>query len=283
MKNFLLLFILLTVACSDNKTPAKNTKTPKEITNTFNAVNKKGNTIKSRFNLPNGFKRTKVNEYGNFLRNIRLKPDKTKVFHYDGSIKSNNVHEGVIDLDIGKRDLQQCADAVMRLRAEYLYANQKFDEIHFNFTNGFKCDYNSWRTGKRVAINGNKTWWESKTTPNNSYASFRKYLDQVYMYAGTASLAKELKAVNIEKMQIGDVFIRGGHPGHAIMIVDMAENPKTGEKLFMLAQSYMPAQSIHILKNPNNYNLSPWYKLSEIKETLITPEWIFTRDELKRF
>ena len=59
-------------------------------------------------------------------------------------------------------------------------------------------------------------------------------------------------------MKIGDVFIKGGSPGHAVTIVDIAINPKTNKKVFLLAQSYMPAQEIKILKNPNNSELSPW-------------------------
>jgi len=52
------------------------------------------------------------------------------------------------------------------------------------------------------------------------------------------SLAKELKPIAVENMKIGDVFIQGGFPGHAIIVVDMAIHVRTGERLFMLAQSY---------------------------------------------
>ena len=51
-------------------------------------------------------------------------------------------------------------------------------------------------------------------------------------------------------MQIGDVLIQGGSPGHAVIVVDMAENPATGEKLYLLAQSYMPAQDIQSAGEP---------------------------------
>jgi len=83
-------------------------------------------------------------------------------------------------------------------------------------------------------------------------------------------------------MKPGDILIRGGAPGHAVIVVDMAEDKK-GNKLFMLAQSYMPAQEIHVLKNNNNRSLSPWYSMAEIERVILTPEWSFSVTELKRF
>ena len=82
-------------------------------------------------------------------------------------------------------------------------------------------------------------------------------------------------------MQIGDVFIKGGSPGHAVIVVDMAKS-STGETLFLLAQSYMPAQEIQILVNPVNDDLSPWYSTKYL-DYLQTPEWGFEIDELMRF
>jgi len=96
------------------------------------------------------------------------------------------------------------------------------------------------------------------------------------------SLSKELKSVSVEDMEIGDVFILGGSPGHAVLVIDMVEHPATGKKLFMLAQSYMPAQETQILTNPHNTEMSPWYAL-DFGESLRTPEWKFSRDQLMRF
>ncbi len=79
-------------------------------------------------------------------------------------------------------------------------------------------------------------------------------------------------------MEIGDVFIQGGSPGHAVIVVDLVVNSTTGEKRFLLAQSYMPAQDIHVLKNPNSTD--SWYSMSEVIET---PEWTFRSSDLKRF
>jgi hypothetical protein len=200
---------------------------------------------------------------------------------YNGQLKARqSVHAAVVDMDTGDRDLQQCADAVMRLRAEYLFAQKQYYKIHFNLTNGFKMDYAKWRQGYRVRVEGNKTAWYATDTPSTSYESFRKYLDFVFMYAGTLSLSKEMKPKTVKDLAIGDVFIQGGSPGHAVIVVDMAMKESTGEKVFLLAQSYMPAQEIHVLVNPNEAGLSPWYS-ADFGEELVTPEWTFRRDVLK--
>jgi hypothetical protein len=125
--------------------------------------------------------------------------------------------------------------------------------------------------------------WVKSAKPDYSYQNFKRYLIMVFRYAGTYSLSREMKSVSdINQMKIGDVFIKGGFPGHAVMVVDMAVNNKTGKKLFMLVQSYMPAQDIHILNNPTAPASTPWYDL-DFGEMLSTPEWIFSKEELKRF
>ena len=106
-------------------------------------------------------------------------------------------------------------------------------------------------------------------------------MEIIFSYAGTLSLSKELKTVNVEDINIGDVFIQGGSPGHAVVVVDMAVDNK-GKNIFLLAQSYMPAQELQVLKNPGNALLSPWYS-SDFGEVLQTPEWTFRKTDLKRF
>ncbi len=186
-------------------------------------------------------------------------------------------------MDIGKRDLQQCADAVIRLRAEYLWQTERFEDIHFNFTNGFNAAYSKWRAGYRIRINGNQVSWVKRSASATSYAEFRKYLNMVFAYAGTLSLEKELQARPISELEVGDIFIQGGSPGHAVLVVDKAIHQTTDEVLFCLAQSYMPAQSMHLLKNPNDTAHSPWYSIKNIHSELYTPEWTFKARNLKRF
>jgi hypothetical protein len=242
-----------------------------------------GMNVKSRFRTPEGFARTAEagNSFGAYLRNLHLKPHGSEVRLYDGRFKSNrDAYDAVVDLDIGHRDLHQCADAVMRLRAEYLYGQGQYERIHFNFANGFRVDYSEWMQGKRIVVNGNSTRWEQMASPSNSYRDLWNYLEIVFAYAGSLSLSKELRPVPVADMQIGDVFIMGGSPGHAIIVVDMAVD-ESGKKIFLLAQSYMPAQEIHVLRNPDERSISPWYFVPD--DELLTPEWTFSSRDLRRF
>lgn len=237
-----------------------------------------------RFPTPSGYVRNHEapNSFAYFLRHLPLKPSGSKVRYFDGREKENRgVYDAVVDLPIGKKDLHQCADAIIRLRAEYLWRTRQFDKIKFHFTNGFLVEYNRWRKGGRVKFVQNEARWVETATPSDSYETFWAYLELVFSYAGTLSLSKELQQKSIDELQIGDVFIRGGSPGHAVIVVDMAEN-SAGQKVFLLAQSYMPAQEIQVLKNPNDQGLSPWYSTA-FGEKLETPEWDFLKTELKGF
>lgn len=243
------------------------------------------NTIEERFPTPDGYRRTVVDSgsFQHYLRQLPLKKVNAKVTYFDGTFKPNrNVYEAVFDLPIGKRDLHQCADAIIRLRAEYFFKEKTYDSIAFNFTNGFRAEYTQWRNGKRIEVSGNRVRWTNGTTPSTSYADFWKYLEMVFSYAGTASLEKEMKPISLDVIDIGDIFIQGGYPGHAIIVVDMAIHQESGKKIALLAQSYMPAQELQLLKNPNDNGLNPWYTM-ELTEKLYTPEWTFEIGHLKRF
>ena len=243
-------------------------------------------SIIDRFDTPMDYQRMPVadSSFAYFLRHLPLYPSDRLVHLFNGQLKSNQgAHAAVIDIDVGASDLQQCADAIMRLRAEYLFKKKEFDEINFHFVSGFFASYKKWRDGHRIRVKGNDASWYQTDQESVSYASFRHYLNMVFSYAGTLSLEKELKSVAVSDIKIGDIFIQGGSPGHAVLVVDLAEHMHTRKKIFLLAQSYMPAQDIHILVNPNNPDISPWYSVDDIGHGLITPEWEFPRNSLRRF
>ncbi len=221
-------------------------------------------TLASRVPPPEGFSRVSAapGSWAEWLRGLPMKPEGSPVMTYKGAPKwRQDVHVAVVNIDVGDRDLQQCADAIMRLRAEWQFASGRAGDIAFDYTGG-----------RRVRFSRGK-----------NYSAFRKYMIGVFAEAGTYSLEHELKPVPIADIAIGDVFIKGGFPGHAVLVADMAENKETGEKRFLLAQSFMPAQDVHILKNPTAPGGSPWYPAAFPGDDLQTPEWWFSRDSLKRF
>lgn len=212
--------------------------------------------------LPDGYQRGEADSgsFTSFLRGIQLKEDKT-VYLYNGLAKQNqSAQYALLDISVGNKDLQQCADAAMRLRAEYLYKLQQFDKIIF---------YDNDKTAYRFS-------------QPYTRAHFMHFMNRVFGMCGTASLSKQLNTVsNFSTIQPGDIMIRGGSPGHAVIVMDTAVNAK-GEKIYLLAQSYMPAQDIHVLKNPADEEFSPWYKVND-QDTIKTPEYSFIKTELKRW
>lgn len=243
----------------------------------------RGNTIQTRFDAPAGYKRVQGDSFTQYLRSLPLLEHGATLSLYNKKPKGRqDVHAAIIKMDIGHRDLQQCADAVMRLRAEYLYHAGKYDDIHFNFTSGFRADYSKWRQGYRIAVKVSNATWVKTAQAGTGYNSFRQYLDMVFSYAGTLSLSKELMTVPFKNMLPGDVLIQGGAPGHAVIVMDVAMN-SSGNKVFLLAQSYMPAQDVHVLNNFNNKKMTPWYSMEDVKGLIETPEWDFTTADLKRF
>lgn len=290
----IVLFFAYLSACGQIKENPKNNGNTSDIIKAISTnilSNPSAKTIITRFSVPKGYERQtyQQNSFQYYLTNFPLQDISAKVYYFNGKEKENDVCVSVFDIDVGKKDLQQCADAIMRLRAEYLYAQKEYKKIHFNFVNGFNAEYDKWAQGNRVKIVKNTTNWYklapakgNKNQEDYSYKTFSAYLELVYSYAGTLSLAKEMKKIALENLEIGDVFIKGGSPGHAVIVVDMAINKNTGNKIFMIAQSYMPAQSIHLLINANDKNNSPWYDLSDM-DKLYSPEWTFEKTDLKRF
>jgi hypothetical protein len=243
-------------------------------------------SIEHRIAPPEGLARVteKKGSFAAWLRGLPLKPGTPPVHLHNGRLKDNqSAHAAVFNMDVGTADLQQCADAVIRLRAEYLWNAGRSEQIAFHFSNGDLAEYRRWSEGVRPLIRGSRVSWSKTAKPDRTYTGFRKYLDTVFTYAGIASLERELAAVAAdEPIHAGDIFIKGGSPGHAVIVVDLAQRPEGNENVFLLAQSYMPAQEIQILKNPNNQQLTPWYT-SNSGEELVTPEWTFSKSSRRRF
>lgn len=198
---------------------------------------------------PNGYERTIVSDtsFGTFLRTLELSNDNT-VYYYNGEKKHNQSHYAVIALPLDG-ELEQCADFVMKLRMLYLKTQSRDIVFYDNEDGVYKLSY--------------------------PYNNFKQYKQTVFGMCGSMSLSKHLQPRDMKDIHIGDVFIRGGFPGHVQIVIDIVQNAE-GHKMFMLAEGYTPAQSPHIVRNLKDN--SPWFNYDE--SIIASSSYLFTASEL---
>lgn len=243
-------------------------------------------TIRTRFNPPKGFSwmQEEQGSFSEFLTNFPLHPPNLPVRDFTGvPIEEQQHHVAILKIDVGEKNLQQCADAWIRLYAEYLWVNQRFDDIGFEFTSTQFFAWDDYKIGYRTKEVNKKVSFINTGKFDDSYESFQKYLEVIFRYAGTISLDVESDPVKDNaSIKAGDFIIKPGSPGHSVIIVGVARNV-AGKKLYLLAESYMPAQDIHILVNHKNPKLSPWYELDVNAPQTVTAKYIFKPTSIKRF
>ncbi|MBR4984905.1 MAG: hypothetical protein IKY83_04115 [Proteobacteria bacterium] len=235
-------------------------------------LNPSGMTVETRFQPPPGFTRkTYEDPYTAYMRNLPMLPDGSPVYLFNGQLKARQDHHvGVLDISVGDRDLQQCSDAAQRLRTDFLYQTKQFDKINYHFVNGMSLPWTKWRDGWRVKRDGKKTVMVKSAKASSGAETFKSYQKMLFMYAGVISVMKESPKITVAEMQPGDAI---AGTGHLIIILDVVENER-GEKKFLLAQSYIPAQQIEVLTNP--YSDSPWYDAKLFESCpFVTPEWVY--------
>lgn len=236
--------------------------------------------------VPDGCVRTTCDRlsFGHFLRELPLKSQEAEIRFYNGQAKTDqSARYRVVDLPIGSTDLQQCADVAMRLRADYLLSAGRQEEISFRFTSGDTARWSDWKAGYRSRVDGNQVSWEQTAPEDSSRSAYQNYLNTVFTYSGSFSLARDMEqVVDAHKVQPGDCFVQGGFPGHVVLVVDMARDTLQDRNYIMLAQGFMPAQDIHILVNPQSSDLTPWYEVGRGNQ-LVTPDWMFDWTDLRRY
>ena len=283
-----LLFLVLSCNKTTDNSPRDNSNAGSESLETATSIkiNKDKNTVRERFPAPNGYEYSTAgpSSFAEYIESFPLKTYGSPILKYDGTeIATQHLHEAIFDIDTGTKDLQQCADALIRLRAEYLFELKKYDEIKFHFSSGDLMTWNDYKNGTRAFVNGNSVQFRKTEKFDDSRENLRKYLDLIFTYAGTISLNNETKPVlKTRDLKTGDILITAGSPGHIVFIAGVSENQK-GEKLFLLAEGFTPAQSIHLLKNPFDKEISPWYDLDVKAAETKTARYYFKPNNFRSF
>lgn len=196
----------------------------------------------------------------------------TVVRDYKGNIlKTHSL--GVLDVRINS--VQQCADAAIRLRAEYFYSRKEYTKIEFRLTNGVIVCFDDWAKGYRLH-KSSKCITFSQKNGRKGYdrANFEKYLFEVMMYAGSTSLYQELNSTN-KLPKIGDLLIIPGYPGHVVIIID--KKTVKGINYYLFANSWMPAQDIEIIsgKNPKCRNFGNYTPILSTNDKIYINGYLF--------
>lgn len=222
--------------------------------------------------------RNQAKDWKTYLKT--LPRQETPILDYRGKpVGDQAKHVAIIPFDVGRSDLQQCADALIRIRSEYLFAAKREREIAFHFTDGSLYSFTQYCAGMRPRLTRNGTSFKKLASAlRPDHTALRNYLDIVYAYAGTMSLQKELKPAG--ELDVGTVIIQGGSPGHCSLIID--HKIINGVHYYQLAEGYMPAQSIYILRNPDTAGNDPWYALKP-SGPIATVSYYFDHYELKSF
>ncbi len=129
--------------------------------------------------------------FGAWLRGLPLRPAGTPVRDFQGGeiLAGDDPRlAAVAELDVGAKNLQQCADSIIRLHAEWLWVQGQKDRIAYRFTSGHPASWSQYAAGDRARISGSKVSWVRSAAADTSRPSFRAYLDLVFTYAGTLSL-----------------------------------------------------------------------------------------------
>lgn len=240
--------------------------------------------IETKFTLDEDYERTYNDDYSVFLREFPLKKTNVVKYHHGGNKYNDNIWAAVFDYDIGTGNLHQCADAVIFMRAQYLYTKGLIERLQYTFVSGFKAKYLDYLS-YQYKVDGNKVSLVLRNEKlKENQETFKKWLKQIWMYSNTWSIEKfDSYEVGLLDIKPGDFFIRSYPPpqyGHAVKVVDVVSDSR-GFKKVMLSQSYMPAQENHILINPLNNGV--WFKISSSTKVIKTPEYTFYSNELRRF
>lgn len=240
--------------------------------------------LAARFPAPAGFTRVEVapQSFAAWLRGLPVRTDRTHVLAYDGR-RLLRPSAAVVALDVEDRDVQQCADTVIRLHAEWLWHRGRADEAAYHFTSGDRSAWRDWRRGERFRVAGSKVERVRGAARPNTWAAWRGWLTHLFRYAGTRSLRFDSKPVGEAPYEAGDFFVHPGGPGHAVILLDVATHPD-GRRVALIGQGFMPAEDLHVLQMPGALD-GVWFPLPAGEGVVQTPSWPqpFGRAQARRF
>ena len=225
--------------------------------------------------VPAGFERmgTDPGSFSDYVENLPLaRPDSVLAGYEEAP--SDTLVRGcyrVVDFPLVD-EFEQCADVCIRLRAEYLYRENRFYKIRFVDTREKTLQYHYGACRQQLI----------------------RYLRKVFAWSNTESLRASLPQQPVDGLAPGDIFVYekdarpGARYGHAVMVAGIAVDTVTRQKAVLLIQGSTPACDIHVVANPAAPDLSPWHLLEASADTTMSPmvtvgSAVFYEEDIRRF
>jgi hypothetical protein len=240
-------------------------------------------SVASRFPPPRGMRCVELapGSWGAWLRGLPMQPPASPLRIYAGMAYPAVVTPwiaGIVDLDL--RHGQDCSKTVLRLRLEYLRQAGRATEISVPTGEGDPLTWTQWARGWRPHPHGSRILVSAGgAPPDDSRASFDRFLGCVRLWCGTYQLEQDGRPVAPGDIQVGDFFVRPGAPGHTVLVTDLARD-RRGRLYALILQGALPAQSAQILRpRPGQV----WFLLDPTQPVVLPGCKPFPWNTLRRF
>jgi hypothetical protein len=230
-------------------------------------------SIQQAYPLPMGTQEVAGDAFGQWLKSLELRPEGTAIRTHSG----HRVHHDgrPIELPLVRGDLQQCADSAIRLRAEWIrQTGGDLQNLSFHATSGDPLPWSRFRDGEKPYAKGNRIHWRPVERANQSWEA---WLSSVFMWAGTRSLwAYETQPVE-GSPKPGHLLVTPGSPGHAVVVLRVAEDRENRRTYMLVGEGFMPAQDFHVEHGPHD----GWWEWGS--QGLRLAHWHMGQDTLRRW
>lgn len=233
---------------------------------------------------PAGFCRVKATAGGfaDWLRHLPTAPPGTPV----KTAKNQIVRAGddarlaaTVVLQPRGGKLLDAGNMLVRLRAEFFWAAGLKDRTAFRFTSGHLATWADWAAGVRPFVQGRNVEFRKIDPPDEGRESFTCYLEAVFRHGTVYSLMQDTFPMTDGTIEPGDVFVRPGRPGHAVLVLDVAVS-EDGRVSVLLGQGGTPPQTFHVLRDPA---LGDWFPVNRSDPIDLGPAGTFRLKDLRRW
>ena len=217
-----------------------------------------------------GYTRVSVadSSYAAYLRSLPLKRRGSRLRLYSGVFAKHQILSAAVVNQPLLNKYEQCADVAIRLRAEYLWQNGRYDEIRFTDVHDSVMQY---------AVDS--------TRLDSLRYDFEEYLKEVFAWCNTMSMYEETMPRDFMEVEAGDILVHppleGEDYGHAIVVVDVAKNAK-GKVAIMCLEGNTPAREKHIVRNLRLWR-NPWFVIDSNDREIKFIKSRFHRGQLRHY